>query len=147
MHINSRSNSKNMKYKAKLRLSLLVNFLSFFLIGVSLLLMGVLIDGLELYQNVGGVGIGLIMCLFAVIYLRLNTKIKVVSINDGALEIGYSNGHHVVFHSNKVGLIENDDGSRYFCIRIEGQNRNIIIDPKNFNHSKEMFDSILKIMN
>jgi len=108
--------------------------------------LGILVDGLQLYETVGGVGIGFIFCIFAVIYFRLNTKIKFVSIKEDFLELEYSGGEKAVFSSDRVELVENYDGSRYFAARIEGQNRNAIIDPKNFKQSDDMYSLILEMI-
>lgn len=135
-----------MRFKSRLTFSRFITFSVILLIGLSLIASGTLVGGLEFYEKFGGIGIGLIMCFFAAIYLKLNTKIKFVSIGEGFLNLEYRNGEKYSFALNRIELVENYDGSRYFAAQVPNLKRKVIIDPKNFNKPDEMQNMILRLI-
>jgi len=132
-----------MRFRSRLKFSRFITFASILSIGLCLIALGALVGGLELYEKVGGVGIGSTMCLFAYTYLKLNTKIRFLSIRENSLNLEYSNGRESTFSIDSIELVENYDGSRYFAAQTSDLNRKIIIDPENFKKSDEMLDMIL----
>ncbi len=132
-----------MRFRSRLKFSRFITFTVILLIGSSLIALGALVDGLELYEQFGGISIGSIMCVFAFVYLKLNTKVRFLSISEDSLNLEYGNGEKAYFSIDSIELVENYDGRRYFAAQSSDPKRKIIIDPENFKKSDEMLDMIL----
>lgn len=127
-----------MRFRSRLKFSRFITFVVMLLIGLSLMALGTFVDGLELYEQFGGISIGLIMCVFAFIYLKLNTKVRYLSICEDSLHLEYRNGDKSDFSVDSIELVENYDGSKYFAAQTLDAKRKVIIDPKNFKKSDEI---------